>query len=64
MPNTTAPTWFDLATDHGMLEVPPPSGRGSCLLLHIVASSDGDGTFAWWESDDAEWLGVATVGQA
>ncbi len=66
MPSSTTPTWFDLATDHGMLEVPPPSGRGSSLLLHVVACDDDkDGrTFAWWESTACEWLGVATVGQA
>jgi hypothetical protein len=66
MPPATTPTWFDLATDHGVLEVPPPSGRGSSLLLHVVACDDSaDGrTFAWWESTACDWLGVATVGQA
>ena len=66
MLRSTTPTWFALTTDHGMLEVPPPSGSGASLLLHVVACEDQSqgGTFAWWESTECEWLGLARVGQA
>ena len=61
----TFTTWFDLAEDHGVLELPEHlTSPGPALELHVVISSDGTGTVAWWESDDGGWLGVVDVGLA
>jgi hypothetical protein len=55
-------TSFDLAPNHGVLEFHERLVAGIGLELHVVRADNM--TFAWWESEDGGWLGVAEVGAA
>lgn len=61
---TDLPIWFDVAPAHGVLEFDPRlTPFGHALELHVVVCED-ETTFAWWESENGGWLGVAETGQA
>lgn len=53
---TIAPVWWDLAPNHGVLEL----DHG--LELHVVRSNRT--SIAWWLTDRGWWLRVAPVGVA
>jgi len=52
------PVWYDLAADHGVLELTGP------LELHVVQDSETGAAVAWWEDDQGTWLRAAEVGEA
>ena len=60
---TSDAQWFDLAEDHGVLELHERFTCGVGLELHLVTDSETGETIAWWERE-GEWFAVADVGRA
>lgn len=58
-------SWFDLATDHGVLELHEAlTAPGPVLELHVVQDAETGATIAWWANDRGEWVWEARVGSA
>ena len=55
--------WFDLAEDHGVLELHERVAGGTGLELHLVVDHETDDSIAWWERE-GEWFAAASVARA
>jgi hypothetical protein len=58
-------TWFDLAPDHGVLELHEHlTSPGPALELHVVFDAAKGRTIAWWETDEGVPIRRAHAGSA